>query len=177
MLHFSGIMAIVTCAVTMKQYVEANVSEHSNTSIQYFLKMWSSVSETLIFIFLGVSTIQDIHMWSWPFVCSTLLLCLVWRTTGVLLLTAVVNKLRRNAVTFRDQFIIAYGGLRGAICFSLVFLIDDFPKKRLFITTTIVVILFTVFVQGMTIKPLVELLDVKRKKRALPTVSEEIHSR
>ncbi|KAA8588522.1 hypothetical protein FQN60_009867, partial [Etheostoma spectabile] len=134
MLHLSGIMAI-----------------------QYFLKMWSSVSETLIFIFLGVSTIQDVHMWSWSFVCSTLLLCLVWRAT--------------------DQFIIAYGGLRGAICFSLVFLIDDFPKKRLFITTTIVVILFTVFVQGMTIKPLVELLDVKRKKRALPTVSEEIHSR
>ncbi|XP_037636575.1 sodium/hydrogen exchanger 2-like isoform X4 [Sebastes umbrosus] len=177
MLHLSGIMAIVTCAVTMKQYVEANVSERSNTSIQYFLKMWSSVSETLIFIFLGVSTIQDVHMWSWPFVCATLLLCLIWRATGVLLLTAVVNKLRRNTVTFRDQFIIAYGGLRGAICFSLVFLIDDFPKKRLFITTTIVVILFTVFVQGMTIKPLVELLDVKRKKRALPTVSEEIHSR
>lgn len=115
----------------------------------------------------------------------------------------MVNKLRRNAVTFRDQFIIAYGGLRGAICFSLVFLIDDFPKKRLFITTTIVLILFTVFVQvcrdaffyyspvfsrdlsssalhflqGMTIKPLVELLEVKRKKRALPTVSEEIHGR
>ncbi|KAM8908337.1 sodium/hydrogen exchanger 2-like isoform 3-T3 [Spinachia spinachia] len=177
MLHLSGIMAIVTCAVTMKQYVAANVSERSNTSIQYFLKMWSSVSETLIFIFLGVSTIQDVHMWSWPFVCSTLLLCLVWRATGVLLLTAVVNKLRRNTVTFRDQFIIAYGGMRGAICFSLVFLIEDFPKKRLFITTTLVVILFTVFVQGMTIKPLVELLDVKKEKRALPSVSEEIHSR
>ncbi|XP_019901296.1 sodium/hydrogen exchanger 2 isoform X3 [Esox lucius] len=177
MLHLSGIMAIVTCAVTMKQYVEANLSERSNTSIQYFLKMWSSVSETLIFIFLGVSTIQDVHMWSWAFVCSTLLLCLLWRATGVILLTAVVNKVRRNVVTFRDQFIIAYGGLRGAICFSLVFLIDDFPKKRLFITTTIVVILFTVFVQGMTIKPLVELLEVKRRKRNLPTVSEEIHSR
>uniref|UniRef100_A0AAV2ML83 Sodium/hydrogen exchanger n=1 Tax=Knipowitschia caucasica TaxID=637954 RepID=A0AAV2ML83_KNICA len=177
MLHLSGITAIVTCAVTMKQYVEANVSERCNSSIQYFLKMWSSVSETLIFIFLGVSTIQDVHMWSWTFVCATLLLCLLWRASGVLLLTAVVNKVRRNKVTFRDQFIIAYGGLRGAICFSLVFLIDDFPKKRLFITTTIIVILFTVFVQGMTIKPLVELLDVKRKKRALPTVSEEIHSR
>ncbi|XP_030621468.1 sodium/hydrogen exchanger 2-like [Chanos chanos] len=177
MLHFSGIMAIVTCAVSMKQYVESNVSEKSNTTIKYFLKMWSSVSETLIFIFLGVSTIQTIHMWSWAFVTSTLLLCLLWRALGVLLLTAVVNKVRRNIVTFRDQFIIAYGGLRGAICFSLAYLIDDFPKKRLFITTTIVVILFTVFVQGMTIKPLVELLDVKRKKRALPTVSEEIHSR
>lgn len=29
----------------------------------------------------------------------------------------------------------------------------------------------------MTIKPLVELLDVKRKKKTLPTVSEEIHTR
>uniref|UniRef100_A0A8C6KG15 Cation/H+ exchanger transmembrane domain-containing protein n=1 Tax=Nothobranchius furzeri TaxID=105023 RepID=A0A8C6KG15_NOTFU len=147
MLHLSGITAIVTCAVAMKQDVDANASQRSNTSIQYFLKMWSSVSETLIFIFLGVSTIQEVHMWSWPFGCSTLLLCLVWRATGVLLLTAVVNKLRRNAVTIRDRFIIAYGGLRGAICVSLVFLIGDFPKKRLFITTTIAVILFTVFVQ------------------------------
>ncbi|XP_061089886.1 sodium/hydrogen exchanger 2-like [Conger conger] len=177
MLHLSGIVAIVTCAVSMKQYVEANVSQESNTTIKYFLKMWSSVSETLIFIFLGVSTVQDVHMWSWPFVSSTLFLCLFWRALGVLLLTAVMNKLRRNPVTFRDQFIIAYGGLRGAICFSLVFLIEEFPKKRLFITTTIVVILFTVFVQGMTIKPLVELLEVKRRKRAPPTVSEEIHSR
>ncbi|KAG7278101.1 hypothetical protein CRUP_029046 [Coryphaenoides rupestris] len=162
----------------MKQYVEANVSPRSNTSIQYFLKMWSSVSETLIFIFLGVSTIQEVHMWSWPFVCATLLLCLLWRASG----EGPRDRFPPaapcwNAVTFRDQFIIAYGGLRGAICFSLVFLIDDFPKKRLFITTTIVVILFTVFVQGMTIKPLVELLEVKKKKGALPTVSEEIHSR
>ncbi|KAJ8254874.1 hypothetical protein GJAV_G00198320 [Gymnothorax javanicus] len=177
MLHLSGIMAIVTCAVSMKQYVEANVSQESNTTIKYFLKMWSSVSETLIFIFLGVSIVQDTHEWSWAFIPSTLVLCLFWRALGVLLLTAVMNKLRRNPVTFRDQFIIAYGGLRGAICFSLVFLIDEFPQKKLFITTTIVVILFTVFVQGMTIKPMVELLDVKRRKRAPPTLSEEIHSR
>ncbi|XP_066571417.1 sodium/hydrogen exchanger 2 [Amia ocellicauda] len=175
--HFSGIMAIITCAVTMKQYVEANASQKSNTTIKYFLKMWSSVSETLIFIFLGVSTIQDVHMWNWAFVSFTLFFCLFWRALGVLFLTAMVNRLRRNAITFKDQFIIAYGGLRGAICFSLVFLIDDFPKKKLFITTTIVVIMFTVFVQGMTIKPLVELLEVKRRKKAIPTVSEEIHSR
>nr|XP_015207281.1 PREDICTED: sodium/hydrogen exchanger 2-like isoform X1 [Lepisosteus oculatus] len=177
MFRLSGIVAIVTCAVTMKQYVEANMSQKSHTTIKYFLKMWSSVSETLIFIFLGVSTIQDAHMWSWAFVSFTLFFCLFWRALGVLFLTALVNRLRRNPVTFKDQFIIAYGGLRGAICFSLVFLIDDFPKKRLFITTTIVVILFTVFVQGMTIKPLVELLEVKRRKKAPPTVSEEIHIR
>lgn len=43
----------------------------------------------------------------------------------------------------------SYGGLRGAVCFSLVALLkkDDFPTKDLFITTALVVIFFTVFVQ------------------------------
>lgn len=31
--------------------------------------------------------------------------------------------------------------------------------------------------QGMTIRPLVELLDVKRKRESAPTVGEQIHMR
>ncbi|XP_059832398.1 sodium/hydrogen exchanger 2-like [Hypanus sabinus] len=177
MLHFSGIVAIITCSMSMKRYVEANISQKSHTTIKYFMKMWSSVSETLIFIFLGVSTIGDKHEWSWPYISFTMLFCLVWRAVGVIFLTFIVNKFRVNMVTKKDQFIIAYGGLRGAICFSLVFLLPNFPQKKLFTTATIVVIFFTVFVQGMTIKPLVELLEVKRTSQSPPTVSEQIHIR
>ncbi|XP_075920831.1 sodium/hydrogen exchanger 2-like [Petromyzon marinus] len=163
----------------MKRYVEANVSEKSAVTIKYFMKMLSSVSETLIFIFLGVSTVDDQHEWNWAFVCATLLFCLVWRATGVFLLTFVINKFRMVTLTKKDQFIIAYGGLRGAICFSLVFLLDSapLPRKKLFITATIVVILFTVFVQGMTIRPLVELLEIKKKKEHDPSITEETNIR
>uniref|UniRef100_A0A4W3HGV3 Sodium/hydrogen exchanger n=1 Tax=Callorhinchus milii TaxID=7868 RepID=A0A4W3HGV3_CALMI len=177
MFHFSGIVAIIACSMSMKRYVEANISQKSHTTIKYFMKMWSSVSETLIFIFLGVSTIGDNHDWSWPYVCFTMIFCLAWRAVGVIVLTFIVNKFRVNTVTRKDQFIIAYGGLRGAICFSLVFLLPNFPRKKLFITATIVVIFFTVFVQGMTIKPLVELLEVKKTSRTPPTISEQIHIR
>jgi hypothetical protein len=40
---------------------------------------------------------------------------------------------------------MAYGGLRGAIAFALVILLDKdlFPHRRMFITTTILVIYFT----------------------------------
>ncbi|KAJ1198740.1 hypothetical protein NDU88_002579 [Pleurodeles waltl] len=177
MFHLSGIVAIIACAMSMKRYVEANISQKSHTTIKYFMKMWSSVSETLIFIFLGVSTIEDNHEWNWPYIFFTLVFCLVWRALGVLVLTFIINKLHVNAVTRKDQFIIAYGGLRGAICFSLVFLLPDFSRKKLFIAATTVVILFTVFVQGMTIRPLVELLDVKKRSKNPPTVSEQIHIR
>ena len=48
-----------------------------------------------------------------------------------------------------DQFVMAYGGLRGAIAFALVVLLDPnlFPQQSLMVTTTTFVIFFTVFVQ------------------------------
>ncbi|KAM3934029.1 sodium/hydrogen exchanger 2-like [Leptodactylus fuscus] len=180
MFHLSGIMAITTCAMSMNKYVEENVSQKSYTTIKYFMKMLSSVSETLIFIFMGVSTVGRNHEWNWAFVCFTLLFCLVWRAMGVFILTLISNQFRTIQLTPKDQFIIAYGGLRGAICFSLVFLLPDspvFPRKKLFITAVIVVIFFTVFIQGITIRPLVEFLNVKRADKKQQIISEEIHNR
>ncbi|XP_039365591.1 sodium/hydrogen exchanger 2 [Mauremys reevesii] len=179
MFHLSGIMAITACAMTMNKYVEENVSQKSYTTIKYFMKMLSSVSETLIFIFMGVSTVGKNHEWNWAFVSFTLLFCLIWRALGVFVLTQIINMFRTIPLTFKDQFIIAYGGLRGAICFSLVFLLPVavIPRKKLFITATIVVIFFTVFIQGITIRPLVEFLDVKRSNKKQPVVSEEIYNR
>lgn len=42
----------------MKNYVEANISQKSHTTIKYALKMIASSSETVIFMFLGVATIN-----------------------------------------------------------------------------------------------------------------------
>uniref|UniRef100_A0A3Q3XEE4 Sodium/hydrogen exchanger n=1 Tax=Mola mola TaxID=94237 RepID=A0A3Q3XEE4_MOLML len=178
MFHLSGIMALISCGAVMRPYVEANISHKSHTTIKYFLKMWSSVSETLIFIFLGVATVGGNHAWNWTFVSVTVILCLVARVIGVVGLTYIINKFRIVKLTTKDQFIIAYGGLRGAIAFSLGFLLksDHFPLRDMFLTAIITVIFFTVFVQGMTIKPLVELLAVKKKQEAKRSINEEIHT-
>ncbi|KAM7421307.1 hypothetical protein PAMA_015451 [Pampus argenteus] len=178
MFHLSGIMALIACGAVMRPYVEANISHKSHTTIKYFLKMWSSVSETLIFIFLGVATVDGHHNWNWVFVTSTVILCLVARVIGVVGLTFVINKFRIVKLTTKDQFIIAYGGLRGAIAFSLGFLLkkEQFAMKEMFLTAIITVIFFTVFVQGMTIKPLVDLLAVKKKQEAKRSINEEIHT-
>ncbi|XP_051728382.1 sodium/hydrogen exchanger 1b [Ctenopharyngodon idella] len=176
--HLSGIMALIACGVVMRPYVEANISHKSYTTIKYFLKMWSSVSETLIFIFLGVSTVAGPHAWNWTFVTITIVLCLLSRVLGVIGLTYIINKYRMVKLSGKDQFIVAYGGLRGAIAFSLAFLLssDDFAMKDMFLTAIITVIFFTVFVQGMTIRPLVDLLAVKKKKQSKTSINEEIHT-
>ncbi|KAM5180898.1 sodium/hydrogen exchanger 4-like [Mantella aurantiaca] len=176
--YLSGILAMTACAMTMKNYVEENISKNSSTTIKYFMKMLSSVSETLIFIFMGVTTVGKNHEWNWAFVSFTLLFCLIWRALSVFLLFSIINRFRTYPFTFKDQIIITYSGLRGASSFSLVFLLPIllFPRKKMFITSTIVVIYFTVFIKGLTIGPLVRYLNVKRISKE-QTVNQEIHTR
>ena len=57
-------MAIVFCGITMKQYVEANISQKSHTTVKYFLKMMSNAAETIIFALLGLSAL-DVHHHAW----------------------------------------------------------------------------------------------------------------
>ncbi|VDK82235.1 unnamed protein product [Cylicostephanus goldi] len=67
---------------------------------------------------------------------------------SVLVQCFLLNKFRGKRFTKVDQLILSYGGLRGAIAFGLAISIPEtILAKRMFITTTLVVIFFTVFLQ------------------------------
>ncbi|VEN49644.1 unnamed protein product [Callosobruchus maculatus] len=177
--HMSGILAITFCGITMKNYVESNISNKSHTTIKYAMKMLSSSSETIIFMFLGVATVNKNHDWNTWFVILTILFCSVYRVIGVIIFTAVANRFRLHQLSTVEKFVMSYGGLRGAVAFALVLLIDPRTVKLqpMFMTTTIAVVYFTVFFQGITIKPLVKILNVKTAEKRKPTMNERIHER
>ncbi|CAJ0584229.1 unnamed protein product, partial [Mesorhabditis spiculigera] len=80
---------------------------------------------------------------------------------GVIVQCAFLNYCCGKTFSVVDQVVLAYGGLRGAIAFGLTVSMPALPAKDLFVTTTIVVIYFTVFLQGSTMKTLVRWLKVK----------------
>ncbi|NP_001107567.1 sodium/hydrogen exchanger 2 [Danio rerio] len=174
----SSIMAILICTLSMKYYVEENVSQRSCTTIRHVIKMVGSVSETLIFFFLGVVSITTEHEWNWGYILFTLFFTLFWRFLGILVLTQIINPFRKIPFNFQDQFGLAYGGLRGALSFALAFTLpNSIPHRKLFITDTIAVIIFTVFIQGITIRPLLKLMNIRKTNRNLETINDEIHKR
>ncbi|KAF6017411.1 nhx-2 [Bugula neritina] len=87
MFHLSGIMALTFCGIVMKNYVVFNISEKSQTTIKYFLKMLSSMTETVIFMMLGTSAVKDNHVWDVVFIVVTIVACLVYRAIGTITLT------------------------------------------------------------------------------------------
>jgi len=143
------------------------------------MKMLSSSSETIIFMFLGVATIHDEHVWNWWFTILTIVFCTIFRCLGVIILVGLANRYRLHKLGAVDQFVMMYGGLRGAVAFALVLLIDAHvvPHAHMFVTTTIAMVYWTVFVQGITIKPLVKFLNVKTMSEKEPSMNERISGR
>ncbi|XP_046542886.1 Na(+)/H(+) exchanger protein 7-like [Haliotis rubra] len=181
--EFSGIISIIGCGLVQVQYSFHNISEKSRTTIMYFTKVISTTNEIIIFLFLGLVMFRNNErMWHTGFVLWTVFFCFVYRFIITFFLSFLINKLdsdRTREISYDEQFIIAYGGLRGAVCFSLVALLDEnaLPPgmKDMFVTATLVVIFFTVFVQGITIKPLVRLFRVRLAQKKQLSMFQDLN--
>nr|XP_033789237.1 sodium/hydrogen exchanger 3 isoform X2 [Geotrypetes seraphini] len=177
MLSLSAILAITFCGICCQKYVKANIGQQSATTVRYTMKMLASGAETIIFMFLGISAVNpDIWKWNTAFILLTLVFISVYRIIGVIIQTWILNRYRMVQLGIIDQVVMSYGGLRGAVAFALVALLDSqkVKEKNLFVSTTIIVVFFTVIFQGLTIKPLVQWLKVKRSEHREPMLNEKL---
>ncbi|XP_023830955.1 sodium/hydrogen exchanger 3 [Salvelinus sp. IW2-2015] len=180
MLSLSAILSCTFCGVCCQKYINANMDERSVSTVRYTMKVFANGSETIIFVFLGISAIDpSLWVWNTAFILLTLLFIFVFRFIGVFLLTWILNQYRLVPLDFIDQLVMGYGGLRGAVAYGLVLLLDEnkFKEKTLMVSTTLIVVYFTVMLQGITMKPLVTWLKVKRAEQTERTLAEKIQNR
>lgn len=73
---------------------------------------------------------------------------------GVVGQTWILNKFRLVPLEKIDQVVMSYGGLRGAVAFALVVLLEQVhvKAKDYFVATTIIVIFFTVMFQVISMR-------------------------
>jgi hypothetical protein len=95
---------------------------------------------------------------------TSFLFAVIHRFVSVYLLSYFSNRLYRRARVIRpnEQFLMAYGGLRGAIAFSLAFSMPPFLEHRQLLTSsTLHLVVASVFLFGCTMKPLVRYLKIR----------------
>lgn len=168
LLDLSAILSIVFCSFVMMNKCEKQVSPESHMVVKYGLKMMSNTSEIIIFIMLGLTSVQEFmtdfwNHWNTGLFFMTLLSITVYRFMSVFGLTFILNRVRKTKIPYKDQLVMSLSGLRGGIAFSLTKLVPHhlLPHIHQMLTTCIAIILFTSFVQGGSIGPLVEWLGVK----------------
>lgn len=76
-------------------------------------------------------------------------MCFCLGHAGVFSLTWCLNRYRLVPVEIIDQLVMSYGGLRGAVAYGLAASLDEtkIPEKNLIISTTLIVVYFTVILQ------------------------------
>ncbi|QQP41950.1 Sodium/hydrogen exchanger, partial [Caligus rogercresseyi] len=167
-LHWSGIMALIGCGVTQKRYAFPNASNKTRGTIKYGVQTLSSVSDAIIFLFLGNVSLSQEHDFHLYFVLWTLLLITVTRFFGVFFLSAIINTQKTS------PFLLKNSSSWPTVVYAAH---DTKAYKPMIMTTTIIVILFTVFIQGGTIKLLVSLLNIRRKDESKDTLSDIINGK
>ena len=121
----SGIISIITYGITAKRFAFQNISNKSYTTVKYATKTLAATSDCIIFLFLGLVLIEENHYFHPGFILSTILFCLVFRFASTFLFSFLVNIGRMEKISLKEQLIMAYGGLRGAVGFSLAMVIQE----------------------------------------------------
>ena len=177
--HWSGIISLIGCGVIQKRYAFVNISNESLTTVKECVKTLAKTADLIIFLFLGIVTISNDNLqWHTGFTIWTCILCSVIRFIGVFTLSAMLNRRRHKQISIKEQVIIGYGGLRGAVGFSLAIILsqqDEREITKIFLTSTLFMVYFTVFVQGCTIKILVEKLQIDKEKEKVKLISHDVN--
>eukprot|EP00184_Porphyridium_aerugineum_P007973 CAMPEP_0184692074 /NCGR_PEP_ID=MMETSP0313-20130426/701_1 /TAXON_ID=2792 /ORGANISM="Porphyridium aerugineum, Strain SAG 1380-2" /LENGTH=679 /DNA_ID=CAMNT_0027149877 /DNA_START=9 /DNA_END=2048 /DNA_ORIENTATION=+ len=180
----SGIMGVLASGVCLGHYAYYNLSKTTQSSSHQAFRMISFVCETFMFVFLGVSLTTFRHEWDIPTVMFAILLTLVSRACNVFPISMLINRYRASKINPRFQFIMWFSGLRGAISFALAlsFVAVQDETRKIVISTTLAVVIFTVIALGGGTFPILRLLRVQgsddrqivRQLSRMPKLSHEM---
>ena len=164
MFHFSAVLGVVVMGLFLNQNIDTdNKTEGVQKAMgDYVYKFWHLVDETLnaiLFILIGLEIIPVLQNFDISYIAIIVLviiLVVVSRGIGVF----VPIKLLSIKKTFEKNtaLIITWGGLRGGLSIALALNLPDSigTGKDLILILTYVVVLFTILVQGLTLKKIVK---------------------
>lgn len=157
--HFSGVLATLSAGlVTGNSGRLAYMSEFARSALDSFWEYIAFVANSLVFLLIGVQEAKQHFFNVWSGILVAVGLVIVSRAAAIYPLCAAFRRTELR-VDLRHQHVLFWGGLRGALALALVLgLPDDMPYRDEIVTTAFGVVAFSVFVQGLTMNPLLRWL-------------------
>jgi len=169
-LHLSGVIATAAAGLIFGNFgSKRGMSARTRTAMYSFWEYISFVMNSLVFLLIGLEIQLGKLLQSWASVLMAIGAVLLGRALAVYLLVPLSNRFAER-IPIRWQHVAVWGGLRGALALALALSLSSaFPYREQILNLTFGVVIFSILVQGLTIKPLLRLLKLANGDNPIPT--------
>jgi len=158
-LGLSGVLATVTAGLLVGNIGPlGSISAKGRESVNSFWEFAAFVANSIIFLLIGIHEAEQPFALIVPAIVAAIVFVLLGRALSVYPLCAIFaySNLR---IAVKHQHVMFWGGLRGALALALALgLPPDMPHANEIVRVTFAVVAFSVFVQGLTMGPLLRWL-------------------
>ncbi|MBF2062840.1 MAG: Na+/H+ antiporter [Calothrix sp. C42_A2020_038] len=158
----SGVIGVVTTALILGNFgSRIGMNPRTRIIVSEFWEFLAFFVNSIVFLLIGDQIHFAILGENLGIIAVTLAAMILMRALGIYGLGYFCNSVANSEISSQQQTILWWGGLRGSVSIALALSIPvNLPEREKIIATVFGVVLFTLLVQGLTVKPLLDKLKL-----------------
>jgi monovalent cation:H+ antiporter, CPA1 family len=159
-IHASGVIAVVVAAMIYGNYgARIGMTPTTKLNIGNFWDVAALLANSIVFLMVGLEITRIGIFNKWGMIFAAILIVLIARSAAVYASLSFIKKFPQSW-----KHIINWGGLKGSLSIALALSLPyDFKGRDELLVLTFFVVLFSLVVQGLSVKPLIKFLGVNPK--------------
>jgi CPA1 family monovalent cation:H+ antiporter len=158
----SGVIGVVTCGLILGNFgSRIGMNPRTRVIVTEFWEFLAFFVNSIVFLLIGDQIRFASLGENLDSIAVTIAAVIVTRAIAIYSLGTLSNWLVKSEINWREQTVLWWGGLRGSVSIALALSLPTALKGREEIIATVFgVVLFTLLVQGLTTKTLLERLNL-----------------
>ncbi len=163
MLHVSVPLAVVAAGLLIgSRPFNENKESRLNEYLQRIWGLFDELLNTILFVLIGLQLVSV--SFSADYFIAGAFATLILLAARMLSIVLPIAFLRRSLrLKYNSVGILTWGGLRGGISVALALSLPPSPYRELILTASFCVVVFSIFVQGLTLNKVVSRLLLNQK--------------
>ena len=161
--HVSGVLAVVGAGLISGNIGPRGMSPSTRILVFNFWDYAAFISNSVVFLLIGLQIDLLVLLADWQVILWAILAVLVARAVTVYGLSWI-----SKGISMPFKNVLYWGGLRGAISLALAISLPSSlgPDREEIQAMAFGIVLFTLLVQGLTMKPLINKMNLIQRKEA-----------
>jgi len=161
----SGVIAVVTAGLILGNFGSlVGMNPRTRIIVSEFWEFLAFFVNSIVFLLIGDQIHFTVLGKNIGAIAVTIAAVIATRAIAIYVLSALSNRFAKSEIPIAAQTILWWGGLRGAVSIALALSVPaTFKDRELVIATVFGTVLFTLLVQGLTIQPVLQKLNLLQK--------------